>query len=363
MSPTVTFLPYSDDLEVITPDEDALVDAIVKSMAAANAEVFDKHRHGLRDAHAKSHGILRAELEILPNLPAPYRQGLFAGPASYAAIVRLSTAPGDLRSDKVNTQRGMAVKVIGVPGERVDGGDDVTQDLLMVNSPTLPFGTVHAYAKLRRILENQPSQSDKELQTIGRRARRIAKALAIARRPLPAPIAIAAASNNNILGETFHTMAALRYGDFVAKISAAPSTSALRQFVDAPIDASDSALRDMVVDHFRTKGGVWDIRAQLGINVHATPVEDASILWPESISPHTVVARLRVAPQNAYSEDRRIFADDVLSFNPWNSLVAHRPLGSIMRSRRKVYESSSDFRHAMNRVATCEPRSIDELPD
>ncbi|WP_418955610.1 hypothetical protein [Streptomyces tritici] len=42
---------------------------------------------------------------------------------------------------------------------------------------------------------------------------------------------------------------------------------------------------------------------------------------------------------------RRRYADDVLSFSPWHALEAHRPLGSIMRSRRAARPASSDFRH------------------
>ncbi|WP_263973239.1 hypothetical protein [Streptomyces sp. fd1-xmd] len=33
-------------------------------------------------------------------------------------IVRFSSAPGDLRSDQVPVQRGLAIKVIGAPGPR-----------------------------------------------------------------------------------------------------------------------------------------------------------------------------------------------------------------------------------------------------
>ena len=32
--------------------------------------MFEKNHHALRDAHAKSHGILRGELHVAPSLPA-----------------------------------------------------------------------------------------------------------------------------------------------------------------------------------------------------------------------------------------------------------------------------------------------------
>ncbi|MFI6317151.1 hypothetical protein ACIBG8_06515 [Nonomuraea sp. NPDC050556] len=142
------YIRYSDDLERLLPGEDDLVRQVVQAMLEANRQVAAKHRHGLRDAHAKSHGVLAGELQVLPDLPGHLAQGLFAVPRTYPVIVRLSTAPGDLRSDQVNAQRGMAIKVLEVHGPRALDDGLSTQDFLLVNHPTLPFGDIRAYAKL-----------------------------------------------------------------------------------------------------------------------------------------------------------------------------------------------------------------------
>ncbi len=159
-------------------------------------------------------------------------------------------------------------------------------------------------------------------------------------------------------------MAALRYGDHVAKISAAPRSQDVRALTGRPVGrrAGDSALRDLVADFFASHGAEYDLRAQLCVDVDRMPIEDASVLWPEELSPHQVVAVLHLPAQDPYSDARRRYADDVLSFNPWHALEAHRPLGSIMRSRRVAYARSSDFRHTVNGVREREPSSIDELP-
>jgi hypothetical protein len=70
-----------------------------------------------------------------------------------------------------------------------------------------------------------------------------------------------------------------------------------------------------------------------------------------------------VQPQNAYSDSRRVWVDEQLSFNPWHSLAAHRPLGNIMRARFKAYQASSHFRHSVEGRQMVEPRSIEEMPD
>ena len=76
-------------------------------------------RHAIRDAHAKSHGILYGELTVLPDLPEHLRQGIFAEPGrKYPIVARLSTTSGMIRSDQVRGVRGLGLKVIGVTGDR-----------------------------------------------------------------------------------------------------------------------------------------------------------------------------------------------------------------------------------------------------
>ncbi len=360
MTTAQPYVRYRADLERPFPDEEEIIRRILGAMERANRQVATKHRHGLRDAHAKSHGILAGELRIEPDLPAHLAQGLFAAPRTYPVIVRFSTSPGDLRSDRVPAPRGMAIKVIGVDGPRAIDDGATTQDFLLVNHPTLPFGTVGAYVKLQKVLERQHRQSDLRQRS----TRLVARVLTRLRFPLPRIAEVLATPNHHILGETFHSMAALRYGDHVAKISAAPLSEDVRALTGRPVGrrAGDSALRDLVADFFAHHSAEYEVRAQLCVDVRRMPIEDASKRWPEKSSPHHRVAVLHLPAQDPYSDARRRYADDVLSFSPWHALEAHRPLGSIMRSRRAAYERSSDFRHTMNGVQEREPSSTDELP-
>ena len=361
---TARYVRYRTDLEQPFPDEEELTRQVVQAMLHANQQVAAKHRHGLRDAHAKSHGVLAGELRVQQDLPEHLAQGVFAAPRVYPVIVRFSTAPGDLRSDQVPVQRGIAIKVIGVDGPRALDDGFTTQDFLLVNHPTLPFGTIGAYADLQNLLEKQPRQSDQQLQVAGLGARVAASLLSRLGRPLSPAIETLAAANNHILGETFYSMAALRYGDFVAKIRATPRSDNVRALTGQPVGkrAGESALRDLVVDFFASNGAEFNLQAQLCADIDRMPIEDASVRWPEDLSPFQTVAVLHLPAQDAYSDARRRYADDVLSFSPWHALEAHRPLGSVMRSRRAAYPMSSEFRHTVNGIAPHEPSSIEELP-
>ena len=78
------------------------------------------------------------------------------------------------------------------------------------------------------------------------------------------------------------------------------------------------------------------------------PIENAKKPWSKDLSRTSRSPRSAYPRQNPYSPERRIFGDDVLTFNSWRAIVGHRPLGSINRLKKEVYEASSKYRHEMN---------------
>ncbi|WP_240884087.1 catalase family protein [Sphingomonas sp. SFZ2018-12] len=318
----------------------------------------------MRDAHAKSHGFLKGEL-IVHELPSHLRQGLFARPANYPVVIRLSSAPGDIHSDTIPAPRGMAIKVIGVDGERLlpeDKGHN--QDFLLVNIPTLSFGTIGKYRQLISLLEKNaqnPAFLQRAMAGVARGVEAAVEAVGV---EPGATLRGLARDNNHLLGETYHSMAAIRFGDYIAKISAAPLSDNVRALTGKDVGTvEDATMRDLVVEHFRDQGAEYQLRAQLCADLDKMPVEDAAVLWPEELSPHQPIATLRIPPQDAYSPARRVYGDDVLSFNPWHGIRDHQPLGSIMRVRIAAYERSTRYRHEMNAQPRAEPASIDVIPD
>lgn len=362
----MTYVPYSPEVETLQPNEQEQIHKIVELMHAANVKSFDRHRHAIRDAHAKGHGTVVGQLQIYPDLPPHLAQGLFATPQTYPVVIRFSSAPGEIRDDSIPVPHGMAVKVIGVPGEKVleSQKHELTQDFLMVSQPVIPFGTVEKYLEMQTILamqEDAPEEAQRALAALARGTNKVLEFLGL-QNPLVQNVA---APNEHLLGQTYHTMAALRYGDYIAKLSAAPLSPEVRALTGQVVDANKnpSLHRDLLVDFFREHGAEYELRAQLCVDLEQMPVEDASVLWDEALSPHQPIAKLVIPPQEAYSPARRVFSEDKLSFNPWHCLPEHRPLGSIMRVRIPAYEMSSRFRHEMNVQPRVEPKSIAEIPD
>jgi hypothetical protein len=363
----MTYVRYSDDLESIRPDEDKLIDHMVKVLHGNNEWAFKKYHHGIRDAHAKSHGILGGELTVYPDLPDELRQGLFATPATYPVIARLSTTAGAIRSDQIRGVHGLGIKVLGVQGPRILPDDTAsTQDFVLVTHREFPFPDMHAYSvqgmPFAWLLARLP---DPALKVITDGLAAAGKVLSLVGLSLPMTLAVFTPANTQILGDSFYSSSPLRYGDYVAKVWVAPLSESVtaQQGKPVPRAAGSDAYRDEVVEFFAHNSAEYELRVQLCTDVTTMPIEDASVEWPESASPYVGVAKITYPVQNAYSPARQVFGDDVLSFNSWRGLAAHRPLGSINRLKLKVYEASSNFRHEKNQVPRLEPTDIAELPE
>lgn len=356
---------YSEALENVDEDEDRLIEEIVTQMAEGNRAAYERHRHAIRDAHAKSHAVLKGELSVHSDLPPALAQGIFRRPATYGVVARLSSAPGDIHSDAIPAPRGFAIKLIGVDGERLSpqiGGRN--QDFLMVNFPVLAFGTIPKYKTLLGVLEKNAHAPDIFQRIVAGLARGTKEAVEALGGTPGATLEGLGRDNHNPLGESYHTQGALRFGDYVAKLSLVPASNDVRALTGVAVeDVGFSTMRDVIEQHFARHGAEYTLRAQLCTDVAKMPVEDAAVRWDEDASPHMPLATLRFAPQAPYTPARRVYGDDVLSFNPWNGVQAHRPLGGIMRIRRAAYERSSSFRHAMNAQPRVEPEHLADIPD
>ena len=364
--PQPTYVPYSDALEQPGAEEDRQIDAIVEALHGNNEWAYKKFHHGLRDAHAKTLAVLRGELIVYPDLAPELAQGLFAQPRSYPVITRLSTTSGVIRSDQIRGVHGLAIKVLlDAPGERILADDDATtQDLLLVTHREFPFADVRAYLRRGMPLAWLLARlSDAGLSAVGALLTRAKSGLARVGVALPNAVEIFIEPNTHILGQTFYSSAPIRWGDHVAKFEIVPLSESVTTLAGTPLpaDAGYDAYRSQVFDFFATNNAEFELRAQLCTDLARMPIEDATVPWPEELSPHIGVAKLRYGQQNPDSPDRRRFGDDVLSYNSWRGLAAHRPLGPINRLKLKVYEASSTFRHDKNNVRPLEP-TVADLP-
>jgi hypothetical protein len=353
-----TPLPYDEACETLEQDEDETSSEVSKTLAGIGDITFTDTGLGLRSVHAKGQGLLHGELRVF-ELPLPYAQGMFATPQTLPAIVRLSTSPGDVLDDNVSTPRGFALKVVGVQGERLPGSEGaVTQDFLLVNGPAFLSSSAKDFLgglKLLAPTTDKVPRLKRAFSAVLRGTEKLVEAFGGESATLKG---LGGHPETNILGETFFSQVPFLYGLHMAKWSVVPVSPELLALKNAPVDLSGKpdGLRAAVVDHFARHGAQWDLCVQLCTDLETMPIEDASVRWPEDQSPFVPVARLTVAPQNAWPQTPGAAGlDETLSFSPWHGLAAHRPLGSVNRVRRVAYRTSADARSARSRCPIHEP--------
>lgn len=373
-----TYLAYSPSLEKPEPDEHVVFDEISRTLQHITRTMAARYRHAYRPVHAKSHGVLVGTLEVLPGLAPELAQGLFAKPGSYPVVMRFSTNPGDMLADNVSSPRGLAVKVLNVAGEQLPSNfGATTQDFVCVNANAFSAPDAAGFLKTLKMLDKTlevPEGAKHAVSVAAQATNAVLKAVHLQ----SAALESVGAPATHVLGESFSTVAPIRYGSYVAKIGFAPGSENLKALTGKHVDLSAdyNALEELIKHFFRHETGVWDVKAQLALAEEpgleekdkSFPIEKADTPWPEEEekgkpgSPWVTVARITVLPQDTYSDARQLFVDEELSFTPWHALAAHQPLGNIMRSRLKAYEEARKYRAQRNDRTIAEPKSVEEVP-
>jgi hypothetical protein len=357
MPPILPAVAYSTDVEHRDADEDATIAELAKVFTDMAGVVAGHEGHAHRAVHAKGHALLRGRFRVLDGLASELRHGLFAGPAEFNALVRLSSPPAEQLPDTVSTPRAMAVKILDVPGERVEGGDELhSQDFLMVNGPAFNTPGISGFLRSAKLLAATTERMPRTKQVLSATLRGTEAALEAVGGQSATLKALGGEPQHHPLGETFFSQVPFRYGPFIAKFSWLPISPGLLALSGQKLTSAPDTQRDAIAAFFAQPDAVaeWELRVQLCRDLERMPIEDASVVWPEDLSPYLPVGRLTVGAQSSWSPEAEA-TEDSLAFAPWHALAAHRPLGSLNRARRVVMAASRQFRAQFNRCPIHEP--------
>lgn len=324
--------PSTDWHEQIAPDEEARFADYGRQFAELQQRKSREFGNG-RALHRKQLAAVQGELEVLGDLPAFARHGLFAQPGRYAAWVRLSNGAMDRASDRKPDIRGFALRVLGVQGESALGGPCKSQDFALINHEVFAFpksgefvdfvvaaskggGALIKHLVARYGLLSVPGRILQTVKTFGK------------------PFAGFAA-------EPLFSAAPIACGPYAVRVRLWPVSAngpaAAAGQTDWGAEFSSRLARQTLQ---------WELQLQPYVSEALTPIEDASVNWP---TPYTTVARLTLPQQDSQGAAGQAFAKEAEAavFDPWQALAAHRPLGDVMRARKAVYFVSQQGRGAV----------------
>jgi hypothetical protein len=235
LAPPTAPLRYDPSVEQPETDEAEVGAELVKTLRGISETTFKDGGHALRSVHAKSHGLIQAELEVLAQDHPVLAQGLFAKPGKYPVVMRYSTISGDMLDDSVSTPRGLAIKVFGVEGERLAGADGQTQDFLLVNGPAFGAPNGKAFLANLKLLAATTDRIEGFKKIVSAALQPIEAALAKSGHPNATLATLGGQPETHVLGETYYSQVPLRYGDYIAKIALAPLSPELAALKDSPV--------------------------------------------------------------------------------------------------------------------------------
>lgn len=326
--------------EIVASDEGARFGRLAEDLATVQRDRDAKYGEKARGLHRKPTAGFRAELVVRDDLatvlPAAMQLGPFTPSARWPAYVRLSNGAWERRSDKAPDVRGVALKLVGVPGTKVLSGAEEprTHDFLLIQQPTIAARSADDFITFTKIAasSSQAAMPLKLAMAIGpvRAFTMLRGLLAGVNRPFAAyPHA------------TYWSAAPYELGPAAVKYRLVPKQT-------GPAPAPDREMyRNHVLETLKT-GFAWELQAQAWQDDTRTPIEDPTVEWAETDAPFVTLATLCVAPGTPEIDAQT----EPLAFDPWHAVVGMRPLGAVNRARKAAY-----FASTMSRGAAPEPTS------
>lgn len=330
------FLLQMSSIAFAAQTESALIEEVV---AMAKEKVMRDFKNNgdiaRRDAHPKAHGCVKGEFTINHDIPVKAQIGLFSHAGeTFDTVIRFSNGTVLKKDDEADV-RGMAIKVLGVEGEKVKNDEnlDSVQDFLAVSHPVFLADNLEDYRDFFKKVVMEKSPMSYFFPSVNPYSWRMT-ALKIARE-------IKAIKHANLLELSYFSMTPYGLGDKEnMKFSTKPCDQNKKSiFPDHP---SENFLRERLVEDLTQGEACFDFYIQLSEN--RLPLDKAMTLWD---SPSIKVARI-VIPAQKFDSDKELDLCENMAFDPWNALKAHMPKGSLNRSRKVVYDEVSKLRHKLN---------------
>jgi catalase len=313
----------------------------------------DSGKKQLRQVHAKMYGCVKAEFIIEPNLTPEKKAGIFKDAKSYPAWIRFSAGDTHVKPDKKKDFRGFAIKLMNVPGKKLDPNEpDITvHDFVLMNRNIFFSKNIRQFVKILYFL------------TAPWTLRSLPKKIWIFISNLPTLLNGAKGKIHikNPAERSYFSTTPYRFGDetIAVKYEVRPSPDN-KDKLQNPDLSSDDYLRVNLAATLKKHELKYDFGIQFQKDPVKMPIENPSIPWSEKDSPFIKLATIRIPIQEFDTPERAEFGDN-LSFNTWHCLPEHQPLGSFNRVRKIIYEEMYRFRHEHNHIKDIQPTATPDF--
>ena len=314
-----------------SPNEAANTAAMIDAIRAVSLQRYPEGTVQ-RFNQSKTLGCFDAVFTVPDDLDPALQQGIFVAGASYPAQLRFASTTEE--DDRDKDFRGLSIKIHNTPGTAL-WGEPGQQDFLLNSYPALfaadpgdflDFINATRDGKLWRYFINPSHFYSLAIVLKGREK-------------IDNPLAI-----------PYWSTTPYRYGgdsSSAVKYSVRPCEAGA-----APIEVEKHRdfLRDAMREQLEKGGACFQFMVQFQVDPDTMPIEDASVIWDEAQSPFVRIAEIRIGSGATSADTDTVENCEAMTFNPWQSLAAHQPLGGINRTRKPIYAEIGEFRDRQNRL-------------
>ncbi len=300
-----------------------------------------------RDAHSKAHGCVRATFEVFES-QSRYNHGIFKEPGKYQAWIRFSNGSVPAVVDTKKDARGMAIKVMNVPGEQLLPPllAGKTQDFVMINSPAFFIRSTADYRVLEKAVEiGQPFTyffGEHFINPFEWRLRQLYIALGTRKKAPATP-----------LSDQYYSMTPYKLGPHQMKYSAKSCEDYQAPGIDT---TAPNFLRAAMKKLLSEQDACFQFLVQLRKPGARMPIEDPTVEWSEKDSPFVPIARVHI-PKQSFDTAAQNDMCEAMSFNVWHAVKGLEPLSHFNQLRREVYLHTAAYRRVRNDMHATEPNS------
>jgi hypothetical protein len=323
-------LKYNKKFDELNEEEKKLLDLNKKSIAdfvELSSSISDVN-YATRNAHAKTYAVAKGVFSVDENIPDDLR--LFFDRDRFDLVIRLSNAQLKIKNSKKDIPAyGFAVKINDEKGGLI-------ANFPLVNFPLFPVNSVSTFLKLFTAVNRSYLKKWSSFFSVMGQGIKILPSLftfSFAKNTLK----LLRKRNDFILSFDYHSVGAYRMGDQMIKIKLSPK--AINQHF-----GKKQKMKEAVKSYFQDHDFKADVFLQFCYDLKDQPINKLNVEWKNS--PYIKIGEVSIG-KNALL-DPRYCSNELLSFNPFESIAAFQPVGKIQKLRDEAYKVSLQTRRKIN---------------
>ncbi len=319
------FCATSSSVEQVAPDERETIDALAEQFPEDRRHHLSRRRSRHSSGSCQEPWPAGRRARRLRRFAAGARAvGSSPGPGPIPCTCGFRPARATSCRTTLSTPRGLAIKVLGVDGERLpDSEHDTIAGLRAYRRQGVRRTEPESFLPSIKLLVPTTDKAQGAKEVLSAVLRGTEEGGRGARRRERHAEGVGRLSRDPYSGESFFSQAPIRYGDYIAKVGVFPVSPGTDPARERASRCERQARRPARKPFRNSSPGP----ARSGkCACSSAPIwrrcrsRDATKVWPEDKSPYLTVARLIAKPQNSWSEERYGAIDTAMSFSPCTGL-------------------------------------------